>query len=131
MPPIFIDTNGNSIINANDEYTFSLIADEEVTWSLDKIIMSHQQEDGYVIDKTKSNDKNIVFRINKKIKDNDTLLVSNLYIGELLNDSGPVELLITNNQLQKTNLDNEEEAIEVMKYTKPYLEFSWFPENQY
>ena len=41
-----------------------------------------------------------------------------------MKDSGPVELRITNNKLIKTNLDNEEKAIEVIKFTKPYLEFS-------
>ena len=136
LPPIHINTNGNSIINANDEYTFLLIAEEEVRWSLDKIFSNHLQEDGYVFDKTQSNDKNIVFRINKKIRDDETLSISNLYIDELLKDSSPVELLITNNTLKsetlgKTNLDNEEKAIEVIKYTQPYLEFSWLPENQY
>jgi hypothetical protein len=136
LPPIHIYANDNSIINANDEYTFSLIAEQEVKWSLDKIFSTHKQEDGYVLDKTQSNDKNIVFRINNKIRDDETLSISNLYIDELLKDSGPVELLIYNNTLKsetlgKTNLDNEEKAIEVIKYTKPYLEFSWLPENQY
>ena len=44
-------------------------------------------------------------RIKKKIRDVDTLSISNLYIDKLLQDSGPVELLITNNTLIDENLE--------------------------
>ena len=58
------------------------------------------------------------------------MTISNLYIEGLSDDLGPVELVISNSALPKTNFDHDM-AIEVIKFTEPYVEFSWMPENQY
>ena len=60
----------------------------------------------------------------------DTLSISNLYVEKLIEDVGPVELLIQNSELPKTNLTNDM-ALEVIEYTEPYLECTWLPINQY